>query len=192
MAYQTYITDALVCGVNNSNTSDRSYLLFTREAGMLFASARSVRRESSKQRYALQEFSLVRVSLIKGKSGWRIGSVESTHNYYDVAHDKEARGSVVNIIRQLRRFVHGEANTFELFEFVLDALNYVQNSISERNFLDEVIKLRILHKLGYVSEKNIQISLLNTDLEELHNIHNGKLVKELDKAVKQAVSASHL
>ena len=38
---------------------------------MVLAAARSVREEKSRQRYALQEFALVRVSLIKGKSGWR-------------------------------------------------------------------------------------------------------------------------
>ncbi len=192
MAYETYITDALVCGVNNSNTSDRSYLLFTREAGMLFANARSVRKEISKQRYALQEFSLVRVTLIRGKSGWRIGSVESLHNYYNVAHDKIARGSVVSMFRQLRRFVHGEANMGELFYFVSEALNYVQNEITNREFIDEVIKLRMLSMLGYVSSRDVADVLLNTDLKELHNVYTDSLSKEIDRAVKQAVLASHL
>ena len=56
MAYVTYTTLALVCGTFDQKTSDRSYMLFTREAGMLFASARSVREERSKQRYASTRF----------------------------------------------------------------------------------------------------------------------------------------
>lgn len=56
MAYETYTTEALVCGTFNRNTADRSYLLFTREAGMLYADARSVREERSRQRYALRTF----------------------------------------------------------------------------------------------------------------------------------------
>lgn len=192
MAYSTYITEALVCGVRDSKTSDRSYLLFTREAGMLFASARSVRKESSKQRYALQEFSLVRVSLIRGKSGWRIGSVESLYNYYDLAGSKDARGSVVDILRQLRRFVHGEAAAAELFDFVVEALSTVHKNVEQRNFVDTVIKLRMLNFLGYVSKKEIPDVLLKNPLSELHKIHSNELSKRVNEVVKQAISASHL
>ena len=72
MSYQTYITDAVVVGSYASNTADKSYLLFTKRAGMLYATARSVREERSKQRYALQDFSHITVTLVKGKGGWCI------------------------------------------------------------------------------------------------------------------------
>ncbi|MEX2341217.1 MAG: recombination protein O N-terminal domain-containing protein, partial [Candidatus Paceibacterota bacterium] len=82
MSYKTYTTEAIVCGSRVNNTSDKSFLLFTKDAGMLWAAAKSVREERSRQRFALQDFSLIRASLIKGKSGWRIGSVESDRNYF--------------------------------------------------------------------------------------------------------------
>ena len=85
MAYQTYITEAIVCGSYDSNTSDRSFLLFAREAGMIYAHAKSVREERSKQRYALQVCSHVRVTLIRGKSGWKIAGVEPQQNLYALA-----------------------------------------------------------------------------------------------------------
>jgi len=85
------------------NTSDKSFLLFTRDNGMLFATAKSVREEVSKQRQALQDFSRIRVSLVKGKTGWRIGSVESLRNDFSAAYDRETRGSVVSLYRLLRR-----------------------------------------------------------------------------------------
>src|SRR6056297_1890561 len=98
MAYVTYTTDALVCGTFDRNTADRSYRLFTRELGMLYADARSARKENSKQRQALQDFSLIRVSLVKGKGGWKIGSVTEVKNYYACAINQAARGSVVKVI----------------------------------------------------------------------------------------------
>lgn len=192
MAYATYITDALVCGVKDSNTSDRSFLLFTHEAGMLFASARSVRLERSRQRYALQEFALVRVTLIKGKSGWRIGSVEALKNYYQTAHDKAARGSVVHIFRQLRRFIHGEEAVKNLFDFVLLALEYVITPLQNRKFIDAVITLRIFNILGYVSSRNILPELLKSPLDSFDAEPDKKLLKQLNVALEQAISASHL
>ncbi len=192
MAYATYITDALVCGVKDSNTSDRSYLLFTRDAGMLFANARSVRKEKSRQRFALQEFSLVRVTLIRGKAGWRIGSVEALHNFYSSASDKIVRGSVVRIFRQLRRFIHGEEIAKDLFDFSTKALQHVSGEIKERIFVDKVIQLRIFNLLGYVSSKSIPEKLLDTPLSEIQHISDATVSKKLDKVLEQAISASHL
>ena len=75
---------------------------------MVFATARSVREERSKQRYALQDFSCIRVSLVKGKSGWRIGSVEALGNPFLRAESRALRGSISYVVTQLRRYVHGE------------------------------------------------------------------------------------
>lgn len=192
MSYSTYITDALVCGVRDSNTSDRSYLLFTREAGMLFASARSVREERSRQRYALQEFALVRVTLIKGKSGWRIGSVEAVKNYYDDAEDKAARGSVTKIFRSLRRFIQGEEDATELFDFCTTGLDLVSQDTPSRQFIDQVIQLRIFSLLGYVASKSVPETLLKTDLRELAGEHKKELETILDSVLTQAITVSHL
>jgi recombinational DNA repair protein (RecF pathway) len=192
MAYATYITDALVCGTKESNTSDKSYLLFAREAGMLFASARSVREERSKQRFALQEFSHVRVTLIKGKSGWRIGSVESFKNYYQQALTKDARGSVVRIFRNLRRFIHGEESAPILFDSVITSLESACCSVPNRGQLDAFIELKLLESLGYVSQKDIPPSLKNTDIKTISAIKDAHLEKQVEKILEHARSVSHL
>ena len=108
MAYQTYITDALVCGSMVHNTSDRSYLLFAREAGMVWALAKSVREERSKQRYALQEFSHIRATLIRGKNTWRVAGVEPHDNFYFKAANRDARNFIRSVVLLLRRVMHGE------------------------------------------------------------------------------------
>jgi recombinational DNA repair protein (RecF pathway) len=192
MSYKTYITEAIVCGTKNSNTSDRSFLLLTREAGMLYANARSVRLEKSKQRFALQEFALVRATLIKGKTGWRIGSVQPEKNYYHEAVDKAARGSVVAILRQLRRFIHGEEVHEELFDFSIDALNFVLADVAERKFIDQVVQLRLLNLLGYVSSASVPDSLLQTSLETVAALKTDALETALSRALETATKASQL
>ena len=119
MTYQTYITEAVVCGSFDSNTADRSYLLFTKEAGMVYANARSVREERSKQRYALQECSHIRVTLIRGKSGWKIAGVEPIQNLYSVTESREARTLLRNTLRLLRRVIHGETVYGNVFDDVI-------------------------------------------------------------------------
>lgn len=192
MAYETYTTKALVCGTFDRNTADRSFLLFTREAGMLYADARSVREERSRQRYALQDFSLLRVSLVKGKRGWRVGSIEPLRNFYHEAIDKAARGSVVHICRLLRRFVKGEETQTRLFDYAIEALEVLQTDPSKRSFVELVISLEILGFLGYVDAAQLPLELqaLAPSAIALHQTE--KLHKRLQRLYTHAVSVSHL
>jgi DNA repair protein RecO len=192
MAYASYITDALVCGAKDSNTADRSFLLFTPDVGMLSATARSVREERSRQRFALQEFALVRVTLIRGRAGWRIGSVESVDNFYARATNKEARGSVVAVLRLLRRFIHGEEAVPELFSFAVSALELLSGDIQQRSFVDKVVQLRLLSQLGYIAQKDIPKALLETPVADIPPLFNETLERRLHKVLEHAVSASHL
>lgn len=192
MAYATYTTKALVCGTFDRNTADRSYLLFTREAGMLYAAARSVREERSKQRYALQDFSLVRVSLVKGKAGWKIGSIEAQKNYYHDAVDKLARGSVVSVFRLLRRFLKGEEAARELFDYVLASLDELVEERKYRQFLQMVIQVHILAELGYVDRKSIPSAVQSASPANISNLYNQSLIKQVEDVYTNAVSVSHL
>jgi recombinational DNA repair protein (RecF pathway) len=192
MAYQTYTTDALVCGTFDRNTADRSYLLFTRDAGMLYASARSVREERSRQRYALQDFSLVRVSLVKGKAGWRIGSIEAKRNYYHDAANKAARGSVVSWFRFLRRFVGGEEPQSALFAESVAALGYLSGELIERHYFELVVKIRVLQQLGYVAPADVPAGIIGESLAVLAIEQMMGVEQKLEQLYAQAERASHL
>lgn len=191
MSYQTYTTEALVCGTWNRNTADRSYLLFTKEAGMLYADARSVREEKSRQRYGLQDFSHIRVSLVKGKNGWRIGSVEAQNNYYNEAVTKAARGSVVTIGRCLRRFYKGEEAHQLLFRYLLSAFDLLVKDIEHREILEKVVQLRILAELGYIDRKKLPSVILD-DVLLKDIVLSTDEIKKYDKLLEQAVRSSQL
>lgn len=192
MSYATYITEALVCGTWSRNTADRSYLLFTREAGMLYADARSVREERSRQRYALQDFSLVRVSLIKGKQSWKIGSIEIQKNYYHEAVDKEARGSVVGLLRLVRRFVKGEEAHSEFFDFIKNALEVMIKPVDERQFVQKVLQVQILAWLGYVDDKKIPEKIRDIAPELIAEQYDAHTEKIADALYTHAISVSQL
>jgi DNA repair protein RecO len=192
MSYKTYTTDALVCGTYARNTADHSYLLFTREAGMLYADARSAREERSRQRYALQDFSLIRVSLIRGKNSWKIGSVEEQKNYYHRATDRLARGSVVNLIRLIKRFVRGEEANLELYDFVCSGLEALVTKIEHRRFTEELIQLRVLAFLGYVDTNQLPEEVRYCQPSASSKHHDSQLAVKISQLYEQAVSVSHL
>jgi recombinational DNA repair protein (RecF pathway) len=192
MAYQTYITAALVCGTFNRNTADRSYLLFTREAGMLFADARSIREERSKQRFAMQDFSFIRVSLVRGKSGWKIGSVQAETNFYAGATDKLARGSVVSLFRLLRRFFSGEEPAPELFDFIHQSLQLVSGEMLHRPVVEKFLHVKILTDLGYVDGSLVPEVLRGASPEVLAGQDDDGLIPILDQLIATAIATSHL
>jgi DNA repair protein RecO len=193
MAYATYTTDALVCGTFDRNTADRSYLLFTREAGMLYADARSAREERSRQRYSLQDFTLVRVSLVKGKTGWKVGSIQAFNNFYHDSADQAARGSVVSVFRLLRRFFKGEEAAPELFDYVVQSVQKLSREQTDRAFLQMLIQVHILAELGYVDSQLLPKTLQNRTLESLDTTHYSEADERvIEQVYSQAISVSHL
>ena len=192
MSYQTYTTEALVCGTFNRNTADRSYLMFTKEAGMLYAEARSVREERSRQRMALQDFSLVRVSLIKGKASWKIGSIEAIKNFFMLAEDKAARGSVVSLTRFLRRFYGTQEAAPALFDYMVSALERTAGDVKEREFVEKVIQAHFFLALGYVDEKKLPAFVVSGSLKDIELSYSEDHLQHLSTVIEKAVATSHL
>ncbi len=159
---------------------------------MLFATAKSVRDERSKQRYALQEFSQIRVSLIKGKQGWRVGSVEAIKNDFSSVATREARASIIRLYKLLRRFIRGEEASVELYDFVVEALAKIADESVNRKLLDPYIHCHILLLLGYVDPKQLPPELIEAGIDVVAQIEDEKLQIKLEKLVAKATDSSHL
>ena len=192
MAYVTYTTEALICGTFSRNTADGSFLMFTKSSGMLYADARSVREERSRQRGALQDFSYVKVSLVKGKAGWKIGSILPLKNYYYEAVDQAARGSVVSVFRLLRRFFKGEEANEAIFDYVKESLDALAGPIEHRMFEQMLTQVRILAELGYVDNALLPAVLKDTEPSNPKITYSEQNELLIESLYTNAVSVSHL
>lgn len=155
---------------------------------MLWAGARSVREERSRQRFALQDFSLIRVSLIKGKAGWKVGSAESVANYFMLADSKEGRQRIASIIKLVRQFVHGEVADADLFADVKTALARSVDATARMDDLVTVFSLRFLNRLGYIASPQRFAAYLEAD--EWWRL--SPVSAEARAALEKAKLASHL
>jgi len=191
MAYQTYITEALVCGSSDSNTADRSFLIFTRDAGMVYVHAKSIREERSKHRYALQEFSHVRITLVRGKSGWKVIGTEPIQNFYANTSSREERALLRNVVMLLKRVMQGETSHESIFEDVISA--FTRNSTYEPKKLETALSFRILHTLGYVAPGEDHVGFLDGALtpELVENISESEEVI-YGTMISKALLESHL
>ena len=195
MSYQTYITKAIVCGSRHSMTSDKSYLLYTQELGMLWATARSVRMEKSKQRPALQDFSVIRVSLVRGKATWRIGSVEALANPFLASQTRVARGAVSYIVKALRKYVHGEVPVPRAFQDVLYLLPVVskETDIDMIALYQNVFMIRLLDELGYVKITDAIMALIQReDIQSACEAYDDSMDAAITACITHAAEVSHL
>ena len=195
MAYQTYTTDALVIGAHDRLTADRTIALFTRDAGLVHARAISVRREKSKLRYGLQDFSLVRVSLVRGKAGWRVIGAERTRNFYFSTESRQTRAAILRIVKMLRRLVQGEETNVMLYDVLTDGLA-VLSATQEEGIMhaERVLMLRLLCALGYVAPKAEYRELLSApSLASALAVRPGDAPAEtVRRAIDQALTISQL
>lgn len=195
MAYATYTTEAIVCGSYDRNGSDKQFRLFTKDSGMLFATARSVREERSKQRQALQDFSHVHVSLVRAKSGWRIGSVEAIFNSFVNAPNRKSRAQVVGAIKLINQFLQGEEAHPDVYKESLEFLQFTQTNheFDTQNAL-LLFELRLLKELGYVHvTKNLSpLFELSESYETLLANLSDNQLNEVGKVLVMGREVSHL
>lgn len=141
MSHHTYNTEAIVLGSGPVGEADKLVWLLTRELGLLVARARSAREEKSRMRYALQDFSLSIVSLVRGKTGWRLTGAVLEKSLYAQLENSGTLQAAAKIFDLLKRFIPREEKNEVLFEIVRDGLED----------LDEILLVaQILRELGYL------------------------------------------
>lgn len=147
--YEKYQTEALVLRSYERGEADRVYALFTREFGYLWARASAVRRENSRQRYALQNGARTTVSLVRGKRGWRIAGALAE----DALNPHEVGTSVFTRVALLvERLVHGEESNQYLFDVLKEARRaLMQEDVARHSSIELLTVARILFSLGYLS-----------------------------------------
>ena len=192
MAYQTYTTRALVLNTYERTGPDKTVQLFTESTGMLYARAVGVRNEKSKMRYALQPFSLVLVTLVRGKVEWRIIGVESMRNIFFDAKSRIARSQVSECVKLIERFVKGEERHTRLYTLLEDGILHISNDPSPDALL--ALRLRLLHELGYVSSNDAckAICFADTLGDAIQTLTETDSHTEAEKSVASALTVSHL
>lgn len=156
MSYTKVHTPGIVLSAHNVGEADRLFGVFTRELGLLYAHGRGVRNLSSLQRYALQPLSVVDLSVVRSRGGWRITNVTPCDSLLALCGDERGRRQfVVRILSLLKRLVTGEEMNTDLFAVVSRAFEFLFTetlSADELQSLETVTVLRTLYLLGYLKK----------------------------------------
>lgn len=168
MSHHIYHTDALVLAGDDRGEANKYLTLFTSELGLIRATAQGVRLGKSKLRFALQDFSYVRVDLVRGRDVWRVTSAIFQESFAPVVLSPDSGVVLRNVTRLLIRLLAGEESHPDLFAHVLESFRYLKEKSSEvaASILsaESVIVLRILFHTGYLALREADDMFLTAPL----------------------------
>ena len=150
--HHIYHTEGIIVESRDFGEAGKYYSIFTRDLGMVRASAQGVRKLSSKLRFILQDFSYVKIDLIRGKDFWRIASASKTNQLEQIIKNKATLEVFDNISRLLKRLLMGEDPNTPLFYDLINGLSILEKSETEEDLrnIEVILVLRILNNLGYI------------------------------------------
>ena len=189
--YHIHHTEGIILSSKNYGEAGKYYSLLTRDLGLINASAQGVRKISSKLRFVLQDFSYIKVDLVRGKDFWRLTSASKTCKLDELSKNTISFEIFANVARLLKRMLPGELPNAYLFNDLLDGLVFLEKSKiqSEAENIEVIIVLRILNNLGYIGNnemlKNITKSPYEDDLIFEASRSRTKILLEINKAIHE-------
>lgn len=189
--YQKYHTEALVLGSREIGEADRLVSLFTRDFGLVRARASGVRAERSKMRYATQDYSRARVSLVRGKRGWRLAGAAALKS---ATGSRKSISTFARIAELTMRLVHGEEKNDYLFAVLAEAHETLMRERVEASATIEIVCVaRVLYALGYLSAEALETALFtHTAYTGEHLLEAEMMRPKLLSSINRAIAETHL
>ncbi|MEK7128441.1 MAG: DNA repair protein RecO [Patescibacteria group bacterium] len=189
--HHIYHTEGIILDSANRGEADKLFSIFTRDLGMIYATAQGIRKMSSKLRFVLQDFAYLKIDLVAGKNIFRVTSASKTNVLEKITKTPETFRVFANIARLLKRLLAGVEPNEALFADVLKGLFALEKTKTKEDLLniEAIIVLRILNNLGYIGEHEILQNLIKSPFEE--NIvfeaskSRAKILHQINKALKE-------
>lgn len=191
--HHIYNTEGFVLSSQNVGEANKYFQIFTRDFGMVGATAQGVRFLKSKLRYSLQDYSLSKISLVRRKYSWRITGAIKEKNLSDSLSNRGKLEILARAFLLLNRLVRGEEKNEELFNHLFYICEFLDREDLDRDSLrncEYVLVMRILQSLGYLgNSKNfkefIESSVWTEELISKMGIVSHEAVSQINKSLKE-------
>ena len=189
--HHIYHTEGLILGSRGYGETGKYYSIFTRDLGMIFASAQGVRKMSSKLRFVLQDFTYIKVDLVQGKDFWRVTSASKTNKLERLSKNPGTFEVFFNVANLLKRLLAGIEPNQVLFADLISGLSILEKIEKKEDLrnIEAIIVLRILNNLGYIGGNETLQNLVKFPFEEdlIFEISKkrGEVLHQINKALKE-------
>lgn len=192
--YEIHQSLAIILDYRDVGEKNRLFWFFTREFGLIVATAQSVRATTSKLNPYLQQYQIPVIEFVRGKESWRITNVLSVS--HSIFFESSIRGKIViaEICDLLKRLFVGEEAHEKLFDDIVEGFEKISKTFDETSIdaFRVLLMVKMLYHLGYWEQyKEVYdfhtASFSHQILEKV--IHKKK---ELEERIKQSLYESHL
>jgi DNA repair protein RecO (recombination protein O) len=192
MSYHIYTTEGIILKRGGFGESNVVLHVLTRDLGLIIASAQSARLEVSKLRGHLQEYSLVSLSCVKGRSGWKATSASVADNFF-FNYPAYSHAALAKVSQLLLQMIAGESAHAEVFDLVRGGFEFL-GSLKEEDMssFEMLIVLRILFLLGYVARNPeterllAELNVWNQELLAFAEENKLNIIGFINKALKES------
>jgi DNA repair protein RecO len=192
--HHIYHTEGIILSSKNFGEAGRHYSIFTRDLGMIYASAQGVRKMSSKLRYVLQDYSYLKIDFVRGKDFWRLTSASKINKLEEITKNREAFAIMQRVSKLLKRLLAGEDVNEVLFKDLVNGLSILETSKTKEELrnIEAILVLRILGNLGYIGESEVLDNLIKSPFEEGLVFEVAKSRPEILNQINKALKETHL
>ena len=191
--HHIYHTHGFIVSSRNSGEANKMLTIYTREMGLVRAMCQGVRLNKSKLRFALQDFSYVKVDFVRGKEIWRVTSATNISSFPFARSDKQSLLLIARISKLIERVCDGEEANNKIFDDFIQALYILDDqniNTSTREALELHLVLRIMNTLGYIGESEILSAYLSTSFDkvEIESLlkERQSIISHINKALNES------
>ncbi len=163
--HHIYHTHGFILSSRNKGEANKMITIYTREMGLVHAAAQGIRLNKSKLRFALQDFSYVKLDLVRGKEIWRVTSAKHISSFPFARCNSSSLLLITRVNKLIERLCNGESPNEEIFNDYIQALELLDDeniSNSSREALELHLVLRIMNNLGYIGDSEILTKYLSS------------------------------
>jgi DNA repair protein RecO (recombination protein O) len=162
-------THSFIVGSRNIGEANKLFIIYTRELGLIRATAQGVRFTKSKLRFALQDFSYAHIDLVRGRDMWRITSATPVSSFPYARTDSQSLLFIARVGKLIERLCDGEEPNEKIFDDVIQALYMLDGTTIEANSrqaLELHVVLRTLNTLGYIGDSDALSVYLDGEFDD--------------------------
>jgi len=198
--HHIYRTEAVILSSRPSGESGKYLTVLTRDYGVLKIEAQAVRKNESKLRQSIQDYSVSEISFVRGKTGNKLINASFISNFFYDIKQLESLKSFTKIFRLIEKMIVDEEKDVTVFNLLLETADLLKvNPEWDNQFLkalEIVVVYRILSGLGYISGEGEYQFIISSSiaLELIEGVKNlsDKEKENLVRLINQAINESHL
>jgi DNA repair protein RecO len=204
--HHIYRTEAIILSSRPSGEAGKYLTVLSKDYGVLKIEAASVRKNDSKLRQSIQDYSVANISFVRGKTGNKLVNASFILNFFYDLHQPVFLKSIIKIFRLIEKMITDEEKNEIIFNLLIEAgdilksyKHLVKNETEQLYFLkafETVMVYKILANLGYISDENEYWFIISEkiDLDLIKQVQemSQNQKENLIRLINQAINESHL